>query len=475
MKKRQYQQPTTEVEDVMVDDMMVAAQYAAAVVAPPQLDPIDTDEISLASSSSMSSDPVENVSLRVDLTAQETQAKPESDTAPGNNGGRGNTADDDDDDSSAADSELDMAKELGQMISSGEEQVSSSQHNTRLSANEVDAYHTSLNELQDKLRFQVTLADTDLQADGGPWEAAGTLQHHMVEERTVVVISRLGGAMLEEGSALSLRKQDFSSLQHVEAVPPYILLGSILEVFGPVSRPLYSVRFEESRICAKAPSNETTTARGDDGNESKVEQKTVVDPWSRGGLYTKALQQQSSSGGDIQVYYLANSQTKATRFIDTHAIYQNSARGCDASNVYDEEVVHPSEMDFSDDEKERVAKGGNRKGRGRKQQQRRLPVANVPGGQSYVPTGFHGAASSETSGGPAYQQSSSSSLSPAPTTGASFSGQHYSPAVPPSPPQQRTPRYYQSNQQPLPPAAAPAVANPDDDDDGSDTEYYAFD
>ena len=40
-------------------------------------------------------------------------------------------------------------------------------------------------------------------------------------------------------------------------------------------------------------------------------------------------------------------------FIDNQRVYMQSGRGCDASNVHDEEVLNPNEMYYSDDEQER--------------------------------------------------------------------------------------------------------------------------
>ena len=216
-------------------------------------------------------------------------------------------------------------------------------------------------------------------------------------------------AVLEEGTLLLLK------IGESQQVVP---LGKIFEVFGPVKEPLYSIRLpeelptarketannilplEESKRQSKNREGGDEEKNGDrglvNGGDDKKEEaatnhddnakqykskkqngvqvtegtvqnevavaemdsaikdiETAVDPWSRQGDCMRFLLETP----EATVYYIPD---KAA-ILDTNKIYQISGRGCDASNMYDEEVTNPNEMYFSDDEKEREAKGGNRK------------------------------------------------------------------------------------------------------------------
>lgn len=84
------------------------------------------------------------------------------------------------------------------------------------------------------------------------------------------------------------------------------LMGEVFETFGPVSRPYYSVRFNDAK-------------------EINVEFGKI----------------------GASVYYVPTYQK--TQIVETEAL--KKIKGTDASNVYDEEIGE-EEMEFSDDEKE---------------------------------------------------------------------------------------------------------------------------
>lgn len=88
------------------------------------------------------------------------------------------------------------------------------------------------------------------------------------------------------------------------------IMGEVFETFGPVARPYYSVRFNDSK--------EINTEFGKIG---------------------------------AAVYYVPSYQK--TQIVETEAL--RKIKGTDASNVYDEEVGE-DEQEFSDDEKEMQAK-----------------------------------------------------------------------------------------------------------------------
>jgi rRNA processing protein Gar1 len=131
-------------------------------------------------------------------------------------------------------------------------------------------------------------------------------------------------------------------------------LGKVLEVFGPVTHPLYTVRL-------KSFEKNESEQKEDDTTERKEE-----DPWSSNGALTKLINSQPK----MCIYY---SEDHA-KMVDTQSVVRNSGKGCDASNVYDEEVQNAKEMYFSDDEQEREFK---RKGKQKKNQRGRHNETNI--------------------------------------------------------------------------------------------------
>ena len=178
-------------------------------------------------------------------------------------------------------------------------------------------------------------------------------------------------ALLDEGSLLVMivesddkyfRDVIGEGAKEVESDDCYIIpLGKVLEVFGPVMHPLYTVRL---KLFEKIE------------NENKADdtcERNEEDPWSSNGVLTKLINSQSK----MCIYY---SEDQA-KMVDTQSVVRNSGRGCDASNVYDEEVQNVKEMYFSDDEQEREAK---RKGKQKKNQRGRHNERSIgiPAGRS---------------------------------------------------------------------------------------------
>eukprot|EP00551_Chaetoceros_affinis_P005890 CAMPEP_0203686082 /NCGR_PEP_ID=MMETSP0090-20130426/48879_1 /ASSEMBLY_ACC=CAM_ASM_001088 /TAXON_ID=426623 /ORGANISM="Chaetoceros affinis, Strain CCMP159" /LENGTH=747 /DNA_ID=CAMNT_0050555297 /DNA_START=98 /DNA_END=2341 /DNA_ORIENTATION=+ len=273
---------------------------------------------------------------------------------------------------------------------------------------------------------------------------AGFIKCHLVTERTIVVESdsnrnpiinnfslsamSRNNDLLDEGSLLLLKvcktnnndtnnKNDvdnpneqeewvkkLTSLSKVDDEVVVIPLGKILEVFGPISKPLYTVRLLLSPLPAapkdqnqhiedssndkgenknedqeqgerrsgtavnnqedqksnaesekKAPNEETTESPSIIAGE-RENTPTIIDPWSEGGILTKWLH----ANPKLEIYYATNQ----VKFVDTQSVVRNSRKGCDASNIYDEEVSDVKEMYFSDDEEERQAKQRSKKRHG---------------------------------------------------------------------------------------------------------------
>ena len=200
----------------------------------------------------------------------------------------------------------------------------------------------------------------------------------MVIDRTIVVesVAAGGSAPLDEGSLLVIRVQNDDNDKETSRLMP---MGKIFEVFGPVSRPLYTIRLpsakdkpakkaekmgtecverdvdeislhddeseeqyknDETEEHEKSKESEpidgsasmdgesrvlntTSSVRNaevNEKNDSHEDDDTDSDPWSIKGKYTELLQ--STIG--IPVYYIPD----ITKLLDTGAVIRNSGRGC---------------------------------------------------------------------------------------------------------------------------------------------------
>ena len=121
-----------------------------------------------------------------------------------------------------------------------------------------------------------------------------------------------------------------------------IPLGKILEVFGPVSRPLYTVRLLLLND-SKLNHHDEGHKNNDDEVDDKVKHKNVVqnetnvcttnnnnndddldlvakDPWSDDGVLTNWIKSKPS----LDVYYATNQ----VKFVDKQSVARNSRKGC---------------------------------------------------------------------------------------------------------------------------------------------------
>jgi hypothetical protein len=436
-------------EEDEVDDLAVAAQYAFAVpTSMASVSPLpvllddgiveDENEIDLDSSVSSEMHPIEqSVDIETNTTLNVLSDQ--------------NVDDVNEDDNDDAESDVDLIEQLAQMVGEDEEedvdddddnnndvdtttnQKSNKVRNKPMTVNEIDAYQADLSEIHDLLQWNVSIAAADqaitksisIQEEQKSstvdfqskkeksiqqYHIAGHIQHHMIDERTIVLLSVQGGVLLKEGTTLYIQTQDIVTQSSnsdtlatsskadtcIRTTSTIIQLGNILEIFGPVSQPLYSVRLplplivdkvngghklipsndyvkdeqsldSEEVVPAPIPSTETTNGleefkRKDDSEititaplqEFVVSTSPInIDKWSKGGEYTKVLQKFPK----LPVYYC--NDPSSTNILDTDAVYRNSGRGCDASNIFDEEI--DDVQDYSDDEQERVAKGNKKK------------------------------------------------------------------------------------------------------------------
>lgn len=293
-------------QELVVSDLLIAAEYATAIPQP-LVEKEPNDEIEIDEEEDASTEPTSDL-LEADSKEQSESEK---------------SINDDNDD----ESDVDLAEALQKMHQDDEEEP----NRPLMTTNEIDVYHTPLS----NLRLDVKESAPPI----GRLEAAGQIEHVLLEERTLVVKS-LPNMILSEESLLVIQIPG-------QGIVP---LGKILEVFGPVSAPLYSLRLAD-------PTDDN-------------------DPWAPQGEYARQLKPRLTT----YVY------KDAAQILDPNTV--PSGRGCDASNFHDEEDT----PDYSDDEQERQAnrRVGKRRSNG-------THVNNRPGG-FFAPAGFPAAPSYRTSG-----------------------------------------------------------------------------
>lgn len=333
----------------------------------------------------------------------------------------------DSDDDSDDDSDIDLTEDLANMIDEDDDlPTKKSSTKNRKSAfkgphteNEIDPYTCPTDELE-KLNVSVGGSKHDIIAtkfdDDGrivvddnirkSLKIAGTVRSHIIEQRTIVVDSfipstlqsqqdnNLVNVALGEGSMLVIvttrdeeGKNIASSLMDDDdRNSSYSLqvIGKIMEVFGPVQRPLYVIRLPEpstlspkkdtkmnddglsDKLSKSTDEKEVPVSLTEDANEITIEtiegeevetsrideSDPKEDPWDTDGKLTTMIKSCSSTA----VYCLIDH----ANFIDTDQIIRVSGKGCDASNMHDEEVG-AKELEYSDDEEERQAKRKGKK------------------------------------------------------------------------------------------------------------------
>lgn len=280
--------------------------------------------------------------------------------------------------------------------------------NIAKSTNEIDAYSDKYDILSQIINIRISGDEEErLKNDKNIDDhlfVAGNVKFHLVSERTIVVESAINAPPLGEGTLLvckmrpsSENEKDVNLVQTFNI--PILLLGKVYETFGAVIRPHYAIRLpppstkkgnsDKTKINKKKPSSDmddqgnkaqeqkissdndnneskSLEAKVDDEKDNKVnkeeehnttttsetsinreEQVREEDPWSETGKFTKFLKENKNE----RVYYVED----IASVIDTDAVLRKSGKGCDASNIYDEEL-DVNEVEYSDDEEERRAK-----------------------------------------------------------------------------------------------------------------------
>merc|ERR1712238_245059 len=137
--------------------------------------------------------------------------------------------------------------------------------------------------------------------------------------------------------------------KEVISISPSLSSSNMVEKFSPINQ----------------GENQTSEADDTTSDPTLCEKDVSVvhdDPWAINGKYAMFLSQNQN----IEVYYIQDE----AKLIDTSFIMRSSGKGCDASNVYDEEVLNSNDLYYSDDEKERDAKNKKKGGGTKKKQQR---------------------------------------------------------------------------------------------------------
>eukprot|EP00980_Cylindrotheca_fusiformis_P008523 scaffold1807_cov140-Cylindrotheca_fusiformis.AAC.15 len=403
--KRRQHQPVEDEE--VVDDLAYAATFA--MMGPLDSEPATEDEPNkekLPVDSMGNDDEIE-----IEDEETEEESKCPSDIPEKEEEEEGDDIDDGDDNDDDDGSELniaDMEDEIDEMndTTGDSNAVPKTKH-------EVDAYKIPIQELEQHMQVHLSIENSKRIFDSSNLTCAGTVKHYMVQDRTVVVESNppvRGNSIspLDEGSLLVFQDLSSNSL-----VP----LGKVFEVFGPVSQPLYTIRLPTPQPPPQEPKSDSTNSspKAEEevktADESHVSDQTeattskpsspsnvehedskddspastavpITDHWAPNGKYSLLLSQSSS----INVFFVK----EEAKLLDTGSILRKSGKGCDASNIYDEEVGNGDVMYYSDDEKEREAK--SRRKPSRQQQQGRQegrPTAMPSGFHQPPPSGFH--------------------------------------------------------------------------------------
>lgn len=199
--------------------------------------------------------------------------------------------------------------------------------------NEVDAYRTPIQELEKHLEFRLTVEDDQDTASGSKKSRnlnssnlilAGTVKHYMASDRTVVVESNppVGGSSaspLDEGNLLVLRPEQKQN--STGEIPKLIPLGRIFEVFGPVSRPLYTIRLPVPPSESKERGDSVVeTKETEEDPKSSEREAQVPDHWGPNGKYSLIL----ADTNMVSVYFVQDE----AKLLDTKKIMRNSGKGC---------------------------------------------------------------------------------------------------------------------------------------------------
>ena len=385
--------PTLEIDgEHEVDDMAIAAQFAALtypVAPPPPAKPADENEIDLdGENESNEKKNGQGESSTIDSSSESEEDDSDSDEENENKADLAMKEEEEDDDS-----HIDMSAELAELERM--EQKNSEDTGPPKTENELDPYHTPLSELEKKFQLDLTVKESKKYTpDKVKICEAGTVKNHMIQERTIIVESFLrdgSSAPLDEGSLLVFHITDGEEGQQNNKI--LVPMGKIFEVFGPVRKPLYTIRLpcpaemkarEASAGNQNGRDENNTNQSKDEKGETKEENKkkeqsneevqeesekesspkqsldesplpsnqddkktdATGDTKPKGALETKDVQKLNNpsedhwskdgkytqflhKNTDLTVYYVQDE----AKIIDAQAILRLSAKGCGKCNI----------------------------------------------------------------------------------------------------------------------------------------------
>jgi rRNA processing protein Gar1 len=278
-KKRQWQ---GEEPLEIVDDLAHAATFA--MMAPPVVPSVQNN--------GNDDDKMDDNEIEVDDEDDEEDSSDEENDKTTKNDEQSENGKDNDDDDDDDESDVDLAEQVAKMQQQDDDDEDGPAGATVAAPktkNEVDAYQTPIQELEQHLQFQLTVQEDDdggceankTNLDSNNLSLAGRVKHYMAMDRTVVVesspldhsssIQNSHNARLDEGSLLVIRRPPSNNDHTTGKKSSLIPLGRIFEVFGPVTQPLYTIRLPPPpRV---AGDKKSTKSKKADATSSKEEEK----------------------------------------------------------------------------------------------------------------------------------------------------------------------------------------------------------
>lgn len=256
-------QPTPEEEEV--DDLLIASMAVASTWMP-QTTAVNVD----GSDSSESKDDGKDDSYRdadeisIDESNNEEETTDVNETASNDNASIEKTSTSNESDPSNPkvdsddESDIDLTENLANMLDE-EDEPNKRNNNTKSygiyqgpkTEHEIDPYSFPITDELEKLSVQ----KTDGIDEKSRLRVAGTVRSYLVDQRTIVVdslvpVSLQQNAMeaLDEGSVMAILLKDGKAVTTLEEASSMEIIGTVVEVFGPVQRPLYVIRLPEAKL-----------------------------------------------------------------------------------------------------------------------------------------------------------------------------------------------------------------------------------
>lgn len=212
------------------DDMSVAASFAALVYTAPTTS--DSNEIAISEEDNSDRGDESTIEKGGSSDAEEMVEEKEQDR-----------------DSDSDESDIDLVKERAAI-----EKMEAKEENCNIAAkteNEVDLYQTPLPELEKRFALSLTVEEHHKSrlSTHANLCLAGNIKSHMVQDRTIIIESSQGNGSnepLDEGSLLVISMEGEGSTNEQLEQPSLVPVGRVFEVFGPLRRPLYTVRLPPS-------------------------------------------------------------------------------------------------------------------------------------------------------------------------------------------------------------------------------------